>query len=368
MGSATCFQLAARGVNVTGIDRYFPPHGYGSTHGDTRITRLAIGEGPEYVPLACRSHELWRDIERRTGATLFTQTGGVVLGHPDGPFLGRTRDVACQFEIDHENLGSAEVRSRFPMFTVDERTEAYFEPYAGYVRPEAGVKVQLELARRHGAALRLGEVVRDWSASEHGVTVRTDLGHLEAEELVLCAGPWIPQLFPEGSQAFAIYRQLLYWFPIRQGYEQLRDMPIFVWDFGFDDRVAHLNGLYGFPALDGPTGGVKVAAESYGATTTPDGRQHPATRAESDTMFEDYVAPRLRWLGAPPLRTVSCLYTTTRGNRFIIDRHPEHARVTIVSACSGHGFKHSPAIGESVAQWLSEGACEADLSHFRLTR
>ena len=83
-------------------------------------------------------------------------------------------------------------------------------------------------------------------------------------------------------------------------------------------------------------------------------------------MYKDYVAPSLRWLGAPPLRTVSCLYTTTRGNRFIIDRHPEHKRVTIVSPCSGHGFKHSPAIGESVAQWLTEGASGIDLTHFRL--
>jgi sarcosine oxidase len=167
MGSATCFQLAARGVNVTGIDRYVPPHAYGSTHGDTRVTRLATGEGPEYVPLVRRSHELWREIERQTGTPLLTETGGVVLGHSDGPFLARTREVAGQFDIDHENLGSAELRSRFPMFIVDERTEAYFEPHAGYVRPEAGVKAQLELARWHGATLRLGEVVRDWSASEH---------------------------------------------------------------------------------------------------------------------------------------------------------------------------------------------------------
>jgi sarcosine oxidase len=292
----------------------------------------------------------------------------VVLGHADGPFLARTREVAREFGIEHENLGSAELRSRFPMFTGDERTEAYFEPHAGYVRPEAGVNAQLELARRHGATLRLGEVVRDWSASERSVTVRTDRGRLEAGRLVLCAGPWIPQLFPEGSEVFAIYRQLLYWFPIDEGYDRSRDMPIFVWDFGFAGEVAHLNGLYGFPAIDGPAGGVKVAAESYAATTTPDGRQHPATQAESDRMYRDYVAPRLRWLGAAPLRTVSCLYTTTRGNRFIIDRHPEHERVTIVSPCSGHGFKHSPAIGEAVAQWLTEGDSAIDITHFRLTQ
>ena len=70
-------------------------------------------------------------------------------------------------------------------------------------------------------------------------------------------------------------------------------------------------------------------------------------------MYHGCVEPYLPWLGAEPLRTVSCLYTSTRGARFIIDRHPEHDAVLVVSACSGHGFKHSPAIGEAVAQWLT---------------
>jgi sarcosine oxidase len=368
MGSAACFQLAARGVTVTGIDRHHPPHHYGSTHGDTRVTRLALGEGPEYVPLVRRSHELWREIERETGATLLTQTGGLVLGPPDGPFLRQTRSVARKFGIAHETLDAAELRARFPMFTGDERTEAYFEPQAGYVRPESAVTVQLELARRHGAALALGEVVQDWAASSRGVTVRTDRDRYAAGALVLCAGAWIRQLYPEGGAIFAIYRQLLYWFPIREGYEQLRDMPIFVWDFGADDSFAHLNGLYGFPAIDGPGGGVKVASESYGTTVEPDGRQHPATSAESEAMYSTYVAPRVPWLGAEHLRSVSCLYTTTPGNRFVIDHHPAHDRVLIVSPCSGHGFKHSPAIGESVAQWVTEGASAIDLTPFAFER
>jgi sarcosine oxidase len=96
MGSAAARQLAARGVSVIGIDRYAPPHAWGSTHGDTRITRLAIGEGREYVPLARRSHELWREIERESGAELLTQTGIVVLAHLSSTFLAETRAAARQ--------------------------------------------------------------------------------------------------------------------------------------------------------------------------------------------------------------------------------------------------------------------------------
>jgi sarcosine oxidase len=323
MGSAACLQLAARGVSVLGIDRYAPPHPWGSTHGDTRVTREAIGEGREYVPLVRRSHHLWREIEQESGVPLLTQCGIVLLAHPSSEFLEETRASARAYEIEHVDLSNAELRSRFPMFTVDHDTVAYYEPGAGYVRPEAAVAAQLELARARGADLRFGERVEAWLASGHGVTVTTEADTYQSEHLLLCAGAWIGELFPDGREMFAVYRQLLYWFPIRAGYAQLRDMPGFIWDLGGrQDDVVHLDGFYGLPAIDGPAGGLKLAAESYERTTAPDGRQHPATRAEIGRMYEQCVAPYLPWLGSEPLRTVSCLYTSTHGNRFVIDRHP----------------------------------------------
>lgn len=369
MGSATCLQLARRGVSVIGIDQYAPPHSYGSTHGDTRITRLALGEGPEYIPLVKRSHQLWRELEDESGTRLLTQCGGVILARPGSPFFEQTRALAQRFGIEHEHLGNAELRRRLAMFAVDEETEAYYEPGAGIVWPEAAVRTELQLAGRNGAELRVGEQVVEWSASGDGVTVTTDAATYAADRLVLCAGSWLPQLFAEGRELFAVYRQLLHWFEIRDGYEQLREMPVFVWDFGGERaEFVHLDGFYGFPAVDGPGGGVKLGTESYEVSSVPDGRQHPATRAQSDDLYRDYVANRLPCLGPETLRTASCLYTSTRGNRFVIDQHPEHDAVLIVSACSGHGFKHSPAIGEAAACWATgaDPVPGMDLSAFQL--
>jgi len=367
MGSAVCAQLAGRGTSVIGIDQYDPPHPYGSTHGETRMTRLAVGEGREYVPLVRRSHELWREIEAETGTQLLTQPGGLILSRPGSWFFEGTRELARRFEIEHEELSPAELRERFPMFAVDEKTEGYYEPAAGFVRPEHAVRAQLELARRGGAHLRTGERVLDWSASGPGVSVVTDRASYAGDQLILCAGPWLPELFPEGRDMFAVHRQIQFWFPIRQGYEQLRDMPVFVWDSGGErGGFVHFDGFYGFPAVDGLAGGVKVATENYETTTEPDGRQHPATSAETAAMYRHCIEARLPWLGPDPVRTLSCLYTCTRGSRFVIDRHPEHEAVLIVSPCSGHGFKHSPAIGEAVAQWVTDGRPELDVSPFRL--
>src|SRR2546421_11955694 len=84
-GSAVTYHLARRGVSVLGIDQLSPPHSLGSSHGDTRITRLAIGEGDAYMPLVSRAHTLWRELEADTGATLLTVTGGVITGAPRRP-------------------------------------------------------------------------------------------------------------------------------------------------------------------------------------------------------------------------------------------------------------------------------------------
>ncbi len=252
MGSAICMQLAARSAPVIGIDRYRPPHELGSTHGETRITRLAIGEGTEYVPLVLRSHQLWREIERETGEQLLTHTGGLIMAPATSAFLAQTRAAASRFGIEHENLAEAELAERFPMFEVAPGTEAYYEPEAGYVRPEAAVSAQLELAARHGARLQFDEQVLRWSAGGRGVEVNTDAGTYRAGSLVLSAGPWLPELFPEGAVTFAIHRQLMYWFPVRERPDQLDAMPIFVFDFGgARDGFVHLDGFYGFPPIGG---------------------------------------------------------------------------------------------------------------------
>jgi sarcosine oxidase len=369
MGAAVSWHLARRGVGVLAIDRYAPPHDRGSTHGESRITRLAVGEGDEYVPLVRRSHELWREIEAASGHTLLTQTGGIVIGGSEVGFVTRTREIAVRHGITHEILGGGELRRRFPMFAATEGASAYYEPDAGYVRPEPAVAAQLGLAADAGARLRLAEPVLEWRASSEGVRVRTAVGVHDADQLVLCPGPWINQLFPEGSEHFAVFRQLLLWFPITGDPPGLGEMPIFVWDFGGElSGFVHLRGFYGFPPLAGSAGGVKVATEQFTRTTEPDGAQHPATPGEAALMRRDVIGERLPWLGSTPLRTASCLYTSTRGSRFVIDRHPAHDNVMVVSACSGHGFKHSAAVGEAVAQWITGQPVEIDLRPFRYPR
>ena len=160
MGSAALYQLAKRGINVTGIDRFAPPHDRGSSHGESRITRQAIGEGEEYVPFALRSHEIWRELEADTGRSLFSQIGGLIIGRrTDSGFTATPTyraniAAAKRFRIEHEVLTPSEVMKRFPQFRLAGDETCYYEPGAGFLRPELRVAGQIDRARTLGAVVR----------------------------------------------------------------------------------------------------------------------------------------------------------------------------------------------------------------------
>ena len=152
MGSASLYQLARRGARVLGIDRFHPPHDQGSSHGESRITRQAIGEGEEYVPFVLRSYEIWRELEAETGEQLLFEVGGLSMTresgsprhHGQGDFVGRSIAAAQRFGIVHEVLRAPEIQQRFPPFRLIGDEIGYYEPGAGYVRPERCVTAQLD--------------------------------------------------------------------------------------------------------------------------------------------------------------------------------------------------------------------------------
>ncbi len=377
MGSAALYQLSKRGVRALGIDRFAPPHVYGSTHGDTRITRQAIGEGAAYTPLALRSYELWDEIAHETQADdLLTITGGLILTNPganssvhgNADFMENTLHSARQFNIAHETLTVDEIRARFPQFKLRGGEAGYWEEKAGFLRPERCVETQLALARRNGARVQTNETVLGFAQNTPGgVTVTTDRETYHAEKLIVTAGPWASDFVPVAhKERFRVYRQVLYWFDVAEQYAAFvpERFPIFIWDFG-----AHGDGIYGFPAIDGKDGGLKVATEQYlHATSDPLYVVRDVSEQEINAMYDEFIGPRLAGVERKCVKAVSCLYTVTTDSNFVIDAHPEFENVLLASPCSGHGFKHSAAIGEALAQWATTGKTAIDLSAFSFAR
>ena len=370
VGGAAARHLAADGVAVVGVDRSRPPHPHGSSHGETRITRLATGEGAAYVPLVRRSHELWRALEAETGERCLVQCGGLVLAahgatgqHGVPAFAQATMDLARRFGIAHEVLDAEEVRARFPVLQVTDEV-GYLEPEAGYLRAEACVAAQLRLGERHGADLRLGETARRVVPRRAGVRVETDRGEIDAAAAVVAVGPWLPALEPTLAPLLSVQREAMCWFEIENHADAYARLPIFIWLHG--PGPADL--CYGFPAVAGPSGGVKVATEVYGEPTTPAAVDRTVTDAEAAAVHAAHVRGRLRGLSPRCHRREVCLYTVTPDFGFVVDTLPGAPQVVIASACSGHGFKHAPAVGEAVAQMALGRAPTQDLAAFSLSR
>ncbi len=376
MGSAALYQAAKLGARVLGIDRFNPPHDRGSSHGDTRITREAIGEGREFVPLVQRSNHIWEELEAATGRSLLTRNGALILAsqsisgdhHGSTSFVGDTIRAAREFGIPHEVLDAEEIRRRHPQFKLSGDELGYFEPGAGFLRPEACIETQLALARELGAEVMTSETVLDISNHGHDtVEVRTDRATYSGARVIVTAGPWIQRLLsPEYARHFKIYRQVMCWFALARNEEQYTSaqFPVFIWIVGNRPRDM----LYGFPALDGPAGGLKIATEQYDATVDPDAVARTVSGSEVAAMYDEYIAPRFPDISGRCLRTETCLYTVTPDAKFIVDTFRDCENVVFASACSGHGFKHSAAIGEALALWALERPSRIDLSPFRLDR
>ncbi len=372
MGSSAVWQLTRRRCHVLGIDRFSPPHSHGSSHGETRITRLAIGEGLHLSPFAVRSHEIWRELEAATGATLLSITGALIISSPErtaklhvDDFFANTLAAARRHGIRHEVLTAAEIGRRFPQFQVRQGELGYYEPDAGFLRPEVCIAAQLQLARSLGAEIRTGETVLRFEADAGSVVVHTDRQSVIAGKLILCAGAWLPGLIDARYAArFRVLRQVLFWFAVDDVQPYLpENCPVYIWELQGPGQA-----IYGFPATGGPEGGIKIATQQYEKTTTPDFVERGVSATEIRAMYRNNVAPFLTGVREQCLKTVTCLYTQTPDSGFVICRHPRSDRVIIVSACSGHGFKHSAAIGEAVAEIAIDGRTRYDFSPFSLER
>jgi len=376
MGSAALYQLAKLGARAIGVDRFDPPHDQGSSHGDTRITREAIGEGRDFVPLVLRSNQIWEELEAATGRSLLTRNGALVLAsqsvsgnhHGSTSFVQDTISTATEFGIAHDVLGAEEIRRRYPQFKLSGDEVGYFEPGAGFLRPEVCVETQLNLARQLGAKLSTSEIVLDIKQDEQGtVEVKTDRNTYSAARVIVTAGPWIQKMLgAEYARYFRIYRQVLCWFALAKNAKQYTParFPVFIWIVGNRPRDM----LYGFPAIDGPEGGLKVATEQYEATVDPDAVERTVSEPEIAAMYDEYIARRFPDVSGKCLRAATCLYTVTPDAKFIVDKFRDCENVLFASACSGHGFKHSAAIGESLALWALGRSPAIDLSPFRLDR
>ena len=358
VGSAAVYQLAQRGQRVLGLDRFAPPHTLGSTHGGTRIIRKAYFEGQQYLSLLERAYPLWRDLEAASGQSLLNLCGCLNIGPPQSEVVEESRRSAEALGLPFEELSPEAVQQRFPAFHLPEDHVAVWDPEAGLILPERCVAIHLEHARRHGAALRFDEPALRWQIDGAGVAVTTAQATYRADRLILSAGGWITDLLVEFQPSIRVERVTNAWFRPKANaahFDPAR-CPVYIWEYDTDLF------FYGFPDLGR---GVKCGIH-YEGTVVDHPDEIDRAVSEADEAAARACLRRLFPDADGPLEDAAiCFYTNTPDKHYLIDRHPEHPQVVFASACSGHGFKASNAIGEALADLVMDRALQVDIEPFR---
>lgn len=357
VGSAALYHLARRGLRVLGIDQFPPAHDRGSSHGETRIIRQAYFEHPDYVPLLLRAYELWAELQRETNQQLLYQKGLLQVGARDGVVIPGVLESARRHGLKVDELSAEDVQHRFLGFRVPDRLAAVFEPQAGYLLVEKCVLAHLELARRHGAEHRTGEVVVSWGPRGDGVNVLTDHGEYQAAKLVIAAGPWAPRVLSSLGVRFEIRQKDVWWFSrVPPHFRAAKCCPTFLYEL--PEGV-----FYGFPAIE--PHGLKAAEHSGGKTVdepVDDGG------AEGFDRLARFVQTYLSVVDIWTSRHSKCYYTMTPDEHFIVDRHPENPNVVLAAGLSGHGFKFTGVLGQALADLTAEGRTDLPIGFLSLVR
>ena len=360
MGSAAAWQLARRGRRVLGLERFVPGHDRGSSHGRTRIIRLGYFEHPSYVPLVRRAYGLWRNLEGRCRRRLLHVTGIAEIGPGTGELVPGTRASMELHGVRHEVLSAAEAMRRFPVFALPPDYLAVLQPDGGFVEVEPAIMASLALAAAAGAQIRSNEAVRAIEPRGGFVRIVTERSVVEAEQAVVAAGPWTRSLLPHLPAPLRVTRQVAAWFDCADAHLfAAARFPVFM--------LQSRHGLhYGIPPHAGA--GLKIAKHHHRDESVDPDEHDRTVGAEDEAVIRAAVAEHIPRANGRLAAAGTCLYTMAPDGDFVIDRLPGSPQVIVVSACSGHGFKFAPVIGEIVAELVTGGSTRHDISRFRLDR
>ena len=329
MGAASARALAMRGRRVAMVEQFSAGHNLGSSHGASRIFRLAYQDAT-YIPLAQRAHSLWRELSDECGTALLETTGGIDLGPPD--ILDEIAAGLTGHGASSQRLTAADALERWPGMHFE--GPVLLQPEAGRLDADATVLALHRRAAELGGDIVTGERVHDVTVRGGGVEVVTTDRTLVGDVAVVAAGAWLPKLAPALGLAgklpdLVVTQEQPAYFDAPGG----ESWPVFV---HHDERFHY--GLFT------PGVGMKVGEHGSGPVVDPDARP-PADEVRLRRVAS-YVEQWLPGADPSPTRVDTCLYTTTPDESFVLRRF---GNVVVCSACSGHGFKFVPVIGERVA-------------------
>ncbi len=335
-GLATARELARDGRAPLVLERFELGHRNGSSHGNSRIVRLAHDRRDD-VADALEAYEGWRRLERDARQTLLVTVGGLDFG----ALIEPTLEALSALDVAAEVLEPAEIERRFPAVAARGQP-ALLQPDAAIGLADVTLRALAQDARRHGATIRTATPVVALTPRTDAVELETADGRIDARAVVLAAGGWIGDLAAQVGVPLPARPTLQTAVHVALGGAPVGSVPTIV-EQTDDDRL--------FYAVPSPGGGeVKGGLHHAGPPVDLDGDRTPDDNAAA--AFAAWAARRYATAGAVT-QTYGCIYTSLPGDRFHLARH---GRVIVASCCSGRGFKFAPRTGAIAAQLAREAA------------
>lgn len=360
IGSAVVYELAKRGKDVLGLERYSIPHQMGSSHGYTRIIRRAYHENPQYVSMVNRAYDRWEKLQKEFGEQLLYKTGSLTTGPSTSELVKGALEACEEHSIQYESIDGGKVSDRFPGFQLPSDFEAIYQPDGGFVRPEKGIIAHVNLGLQAGATIRAREKVVGWQSTTTGVKVNTNKGQYEADRLVIAAGAWTGRIVEPISDLLSPERQVVYWIqPEKPADFTPETLPVFLIS---DEDAIH----YGIPIFGAP--GVKFGRHYHlNEVIDPDRMKREPTEYD-EKILRNAAEEYLTISDGQTMGLETCIYTNTTDRDFIMDTLPNHPNVVILGGFSGHGYKFAGVIAEIGADLATGDDVDLNISPFKIDR
>ncbi|HEV7239010.1 MAG TPA: N-methyl-L-tryptophan oxidase [Thermoanaerobaculia bacterium] len=361
MGSAALYHVASRGRSVLGLERFDIPHEFGSSHGMSRIIRLAYAEGWFYVPLLRRAYELWRELEAHAAEKLLVNTGGIDAGAENSQTVRGVLESCARYRLQHEMLRQGAVNERFPGYHLPKRMVAVFQEESGFLVPERCIVSYVRAAQELGAEVHRRERVVECRVAKGGVQVVTEQRAYRAKKVIVTAGPWVASIFPALATVAVPQRQVVIWTQPRRHPEHFTVgvFPVF-------NLEAPEGRFYGFPVYSVP--GFKIGKYYHRRQrVNPDEIDRDGHR-EDEKVLREGIRKYFPDANGSTIAMQTCMFTNSPDKHFILDLHPAHPEIAIAAGFSGHGFKFCSVVGEIMAQLVLDGRTRHDIRAFALDR
>lgn len=370
-GSSALYHASKTGRKVLGVERFDIRHSYGSSHGDTRIIRQSYFEGEYYVPFVKKAYDLWDDLEKKSGNKLFLKSGCLNLSTKKDNLVGLCRAVSDKHSLSYDLLSNSQVNSKYPFFSIPENYECLEESNAGILFPEKCIEAHLNQAKQNNAEIicntPIDYIKYDGENKLYLLSsIDPNISEIKTNSLIISSGSWTNHLLKNFKINLPLTIDLNYvlYFKFKEEFKKnYSSFPVYLIAYDMENVV------YGFPDIDNGNGYKVSLYKQHLNFNSLEELNRTYKKEETLNFIKSLCTKFISDFSEEKIETVknlSCIYTSTPDSDFIIDYLPDHEKVILISACSGHGFKFTSRTGEHAVNLLDKK--ESPFINFKINR